>query len=161
MAGVGILRMSFSGILVIEKSQAFAEDEVGEERAERSFGGICPESKEEENADERPSPEKGLKIVELKHGAKDGGRSDGERRLSLTTKEHLEGVGWSDVYSCTGVWHIALAVKEEAEASTDDRTNAHIKIVAEQDVCSFRRRSRCKNRMRKAKKRAVRRRKKQ
>lgn len=75
--GVDILRLGICGILVVEESQSLAEDEIGEEGPEGSFCGIGPESKEEKNADEGPSPEESLKIIELKHGAEDGGRSDG------------------------------------------------------------------------------------
>lgn len=44
---------------------------------------------------------------------------------------------------------MVLAVKEEAEATADDRTDAHIRRVVERMFCSCMRKSRCKGRIKK------------
>lgn len=119
--------MRLGGILVlVEQPQALAEDEIRKEGPEGGLTRVGPEGEEEKNADERPGPEKRLKVVKLKHGAKNGDGSDGKRSLPLASEERLESVGRGDVGACE--WYMLVTVSDEAEAIADGRTHAHVRI---------------------------------
>jgi hypothetical protein len=115
-------------VVLVEKSETLAKDEVGEEGAEGGLVGVGPEGEEKEDGDDGPGPEERLEVVELEHGLEDGDGGDGEWRLALTAEEGVESVGGGHVDVVVGGdVHVMVAVEEEAEASADDRTHAHVR----------------------------------
>lgn len=99
------------GILVIEESEALAEDKVCKEGPERGLTRIGPEGQEEEDGEKRASAKKSLKMFELEHGRKDGYWCYRKWEVSLATKERLKCVGGSEVDVGVGEWYIVMAVK--------------------------------------------------